>query len=114
MKNWKTSRLNEQSKQLIVDRARGRLVRSLERQAEAAGLYLTEKPEPGGGQNRAIQAINSGTKHLEAGTAERVKGDLFIRGSQFSYKSGKEAMVMVLRELARFRTPPIGSPIVGN
>jgi hypothetical protein len=36
----------------------------------------------------------------EAGTAKRVKGDLVIRGSQFSYKSCKQAMVIVLRELA--------------
>ena len=93
--------IDEQSKQLIVNRARGRLVKSLERQAEAAGLYLTEKPEPDGGQNLAIPAINSRTKHLEAGFAERVKGDLVIRGSLFSYNSGKSAMVIVLRELAR-------------
>ena len=93
--------IDEQSKQLIVNRARGRLVKSLGRQAEAAGLYLTEKAEPGGGQNLAIPAINSRTKHLEAGTAERVKGELFIRGSKFPYKSGREAMVIVLRELAR-------------
>ena len=93
--------IDEQSKQLIFNRARGRLVKSLRRQAEAAGLYLTEKPEPDSSQNPAIPAVNSRTKHLEAGTAERVKGNLVIQGSQFSYKSCKEAMVIVLRELAR-------------
>ena len=93
--------IDEQSKQLIFNRAQERLVKSLEREAEAAGLYLTEKSKPGGGQNLAIPAINSPTKHPETGTAERFKGDLVIRGSQFSYKDCQEAMVIVLRELAR-------------
>lgn len=90
-------------RRVLKDNVSDGLHKTAERQARICELRLAEANGDGDGQQEipsSASAASTSTSPSGFGSASSRHGELVIKGRTYSYRDAKEAMVLVLRELA--------------